>query len=303
MNSQNSRLDQVTAEQAAQFAGVSINTLLRFAEAGYLNIDKNEDDVHFYSADLEKLFQISIDRTKLNKQATTDKSSTLQVEVWSTREPAPTSAPVSISPAPKDFSDTSGRDILAEQRAEARQHSVSSQQRAAINIGQDDSIHETILTPSPAVDIYAISAATEPEFIFSAEEQPEEKQLSQPTPGPGSTDITVESPDQKIFKLQRVIELQEKILDLKDKQIRDLKRQRKWLRDRIERLEDKANRDQLLLISETQAITRMLAHQMEKKSAITLALEWVGLKKPEHSILSSGTLSYESRKNQSDNSK
>ncbi len=75
-------------------------------------------------------------------------------------------------------------------------------------------------------------------------------------------------------RLTRIVELQEKLLELKDREIEDLKEQRQWLRERVERLEEKSHRDQILMLSESQAIRELMIKEREKKSAMRSFIDW-----------------------------
>jgi hypothetical protein len=85
------------------------------------------------------------------------------------------------------------------------------------------------------------------------------------------------SVDAEIVRLRNLIKAQEKILDMKEAEIRDLRGQRDWLQTRVERLEEKSERDQILLLSETQTIRRLISIQEHKRSAVRQFLEWLGL--------------------------
>jgi hypothetical protein len=69
------------------------------------------------------------------------------------------------------------------------------------------------------------------------------------------------------------------MLDSKDDEIADLRNQRAWLRERIEKLEEKSDRDQILLLQETQTIRQLIAVQESKKSVVQQVLEWIGVTK------------------------
>jgi hypothetical protein len=85
----------------------------------------------------------------------------------------------------------------------------------------------------------------------------------------------------EIQRLKNLMQLQEKILDMKEQQIRDLKEQRDWLQSRVEKLEDKADRDQILLLTETQTIRTLVnLNQQRRRSPMRLALEWLGVSAP-----------------------
>ncbi|MCB0318969.1 MAG: hypothetical protein KDD56_09445, partial [Bdellovibrionales bacterium] len=81
----------------------------------------------------------------------------------------------------------------------------------------------------------------------------------------------------ELDKSKKVIDLQEKILEMKDKEIADLVRERDWLRSRIEKLEEKADRDQLLMLNEMQTVREILVMQQHRqnKSPLRAALEWL----------------------------
>lgn len=84
--------------------------------------------------------------------------------------------------------------------------------------------------------------------------------------------------EMEIFKLQKVIELQEQLLKMKDFELTEVRKQRDWLQERIEKLETKAERDQLLLLSETRTVQKLLEIQQKRRSPIVAALEWFGIK-------------------------
>jgi hypothetical protein len=84
----------------------------------------------------------------------------------------------------------------------------------------------------------------------------------------------------EIERLRNLLAIQERILDNKDDEIADLKNQRSWLRERIEKLEEKADRDQILLLSETQTIRSLIAYRETKKSPVKQFLEWIGVSQP-----------------------
>lgn len=82
-------------------------------------------------------------------------------------------------------------------------------------------------------------------------------------------------------RLRNLVNLQERILDMKDAELQDLRSQRDWLRTRVEKLEEKGDRDQVLLLSETQAIRQLIGVQQRPRSSMRTLLEWFGLGDPE----------------------
>lgn len=103
-----------------------------------------------------------------------------------------------------------------------------------------------------------------------------------PLTAPAETTSPSDSEDAvEMKRLQNILQLQEKILDMKDQQIRDLQTQRDWLQARVEKLEDKADRDQLLLLTETQTIRTLVnLNRQTRRSPVRLALEWLGVATP-----------------------
>lgn len=103
--------------------------------------------------------------------------------------------------------------------------------------------------------------------------------------GNGDTNHSVSTTDmsqeREIQRLQNLIDIQERILDSKDSEIADLRSQRTWLQERIERLEEKSERDQILLLSETQTIRSLISYQENRRSPVRQLLEWIGVTKPE----------------------
>lgn len=78
-------------------------------------------------------------------------------------------------------------------------------------------------------------------------------------------------------RLKNLVALQERILDMKDGEIKDLRSQRDWLKTRVEKLEEKGDRDQVLLLSETQALRQMIGLQQRRTSTFRNLLDWLGL--------------------------
>lgn len=78
-------------------------------------------------------------------------------------------------------------------------------------------------------------------------------------------------------RLKNLVALQERILDMKDSEITDLRSQRDWLKARVEKLEEKGDRDQILLLSETQALRQMIGLQQKRSSTLRSLLDWLGL--------------------------
>ena len=199
----------VSEAEAAAYAGVSIATLGRFAEAGYLQVDSDSPGLKRYSRDqISALFGITKPAATVRTQESTSQPTEKVTEVFM----AGKTKPVEVKES---------EPIRVEQQA---------------------------LNPEPI--------------------SPPESQMNQV-----EHDHILE-----VERLRHLVKLHERILDLKDSELIGLKEQNEWLKKRIERLEEKADRDQLLLLSERQTFKKLLDNYHERqKSSVRLALEWLGL--------------------------
>jgi hypothetical protein len=100
-------------------------------------------------------------------------------------------------------------------------------------------------------------------------------QDDQVTPQQNSKEL--ETLHEELQRLRNLVNLQERILDMKDSELVDLRSQRDWLRTRVEKLEEKGDRDQVLLLSETQAIRQLIGLQNRPRSTMRNLLDWFGL--------------------------
>jgi predicted site-specific integrase-resolvase len=105
------------------------------------------------------------------------------------------------------------------------------------------------------------------------------------------TSVNVNHYEREIVRLKNIIKAHETLLDARDAEVQDLKDQREWLKARVERLEEKGERDQILLLSEAQTIRKLITIHEHKKSAVKQFLNWIGLV-PETTV-SQGSLSTE----------
>ena len=88
--------------------------------------------------------------------------------------------------------------------------------------------------------------------------------------------------------LERINEVNEKIIELREERIQEVSKERDWLRERVEKLEQKAERDQILLMSETQLLRQVMEQNAMQRSPVRKALEWIGLIDPPKSPFQSG---------------
>lgn len=80
-------------------------------------------------------------------------------------------------------------------------------------------------------------------------------------------DLEIESPQ----GLSTLVQINKQL----QQQIQDIKEEREWLKKRIEVLESRSEREQMLSLSDSETIRRLIAAQQEKKKSLwNLALPW-----------------------------
>ena len=228
--------------EASILAGVSSKTLKRFHESGYLHVTLDSEGSPLYSrSEILEIFG-SFQNVEQGQAALDPSSSPGCTNFLDDIEHASTSQAVTES--------------LEEGLCSSPYQSASYCPQDEITANGADELVETPLEESVLPDDRT-SSATKPQKTESA-------------------GLRIE-----IERLQNLISIQEKMLDSKEDEIADLKNQRAWLRERIERLEEKGERDQILLLSETQTIRSLISYQENKRSPVRLLLEWMGISKPE----------------------
>ncbi len=204
--------DFISEAEAISLTGMSKNTLSRFAEAGYLQLEVDTDGLRLFSkGELSGLFGLREGPARPRSVP----------EAPPKREAAKSAAPEkAVAPPNSEMPPTAVPPPTLEAQV------------------------EKVVEPSPSVT--------------------------------ANSDQTLE-----IQRLRNVLQLQEQILDLKDQQLKDLREQRDWLQARVEKLEDKADRDQILLMTETQTIRTLVnLNKQVRRSPVRLALEWLGVAAP-----------------------
>jgi DNA-binding transcriptional MerR regulator len=279
--------DMVSASEAATLSGVSVATLERFAEVGYLTVDSDSDGIPLFSKrELESVFGLNLG----GKIPSTVNAS----PVFSSASPG-TKVPVASKAATHMDSlfqllGSSG------ERASSCTGNLHQENLHQGPLNHEHVFHEQSEAPpapasSEAAPLHASSPPSSQESIPTPQERvttqesaPPRESDESPTGAhqPSSNDVEiVQGLKAENLKLRHVLELQEGILTMREEEIRDLKSQRDWLQRRLERLEEKSDRDQLLLLSETQTIRKLISLQAPRKSTFRLALEWLGLKSDE----------------------
>ena len=225
---------------AEAFAGVGRSTLLRFAEAGYFSIERDATGSPLF------LKQEISDLFNLQWEEPV-------VAEVQTSEPTP--APEVAIEEDVEYStdqfesppltETEVVEVLEDEEPEPTIEAIVEKNSPAIEPNED----------------FGIQASTANEADFEVVE-------------------SVKQLENEVLKLKRVIELQEQLLEEREADIADLKTQREWLQERVEKSEEKAERDQLLLISEMQMLTKLVAEQTRKRSPVLSILEWLGMREP-----------------------
>lgn len=196
--------------EASKLAAVSGQTLIRFAEAGYLRVDVRSDgEKAFLKDEIVDLFGLE-ERKDI---------------------------PVRKSPTP-NFT---------------RFAPLSSE---LDNL--ESSADETIID---------IQLASEPSPLATEEPSPTKRGA-------------IQFLEQEIQRLRSSLHLREKELELRESELRSLREDRDWLRNRVERLEDQSEREQLLLMANAQNLRKLIGTVDQKKRPMRAALEWLGFVAP-----------------------
>lgn len=204
----------ISEQEATRLTGMSVSTLQRFAEAGYLQIETDTDGLRLFSQDeLAQIFGIRGDSKR---------------------------SPEGLGAKPRSQTAQPGAE------AAARPSTLASFVETVISEEPHDSSASThSLSETPAME-KAEPMAADPALL------------------------------EEVQRLRQLVKLQERILDLKEQEVKDLREQRNWLQARVEKLEDKSDRDQVLILTESQTIKTLVNMQSQQKSSVRKALEWFG---------------------------
>lgn len=236
--------DGIGEAEAVTAAGVSASTLRRFAEAGYLQILTTGDGSPRYSrAQIDEIF--GVHQGRIAGRSTTE----------------PRTAEVSGA-APQgaafDSEDLRGGCMLPG------------------NGSYSESVRGAGVSAATAASANGFDPVDAPSSVSAAEDV--QRDRTAPTAGveadPESRHASMDHDE--LQKLRQLVELQERMLANKETEVSDLRQQREWLQRRVERLEEKGERDQILLLSVTQTNRQLVSLQEGKRSAVRQLLEWLG---------------------------
>jgi len=235
----------ISENEAATLAGVSTNTLHRFAEAGYLGVESDSDGLRLFSKrEIADVFGI------------TDETLASRIEIE------------------RDYQEQESTDSVLFEPSQSGSNSVE------LNGKDRDSGFKTVSTYSPQQPRQTQDASVN-NSIESSDLASKNSATPEPTHSDSKGELLIRL-EQDVRRLKSALDLQEKLLDLRESEIDSLKSERDWLRIRIERLEEKGDRDQLLLLSETQVLRQLLTQREHdrRRTPLRAALEWIGLVDP-----------------------
>lgn len=254
--------EYISEAEAMQVCGVTAKTLSRFAEAGYLSIEKESDGPRLYcSQELEKVFGNPTPKRK----AETIHNQPKVVSIDSMRK-AVKGKKMEGSKTEKNFVESTPRhseEPKLTSAKEAHQPSLNVESESYYS-ATDQSKPVMVTSPSSAASVQLLNEALK------------EKEANDKLEAQRSSQL-----EAQIEKLDRINEVSEKIIELREERISDLTTERDWLRSRIEKLEEKAERDQVLLLTETQLLRQMIEQRAIQRSPVRAALEWLGVMDPQ----------------------
>jgi hypothetical protein len=271
--------DYISEFEATSITGITGSTLNRFAEAGYLQIESDSDGLRLYSK--AALLQLFGAERKEKSGVFEDRYSgdarvaDLRGKTADLNSIAEESLQVSTPPVSTEEHSIQTSSIPQE-CASPSVNDRNGEESTALEI--DDTPGRPEVKASPLLQ--KVEKAVLPTEITAAN-------VVTPDPTPLPTSKSSATPladkqdrDFEIFRMQKILEMQDKLLDMKDRELKDLREQRDWLKERVQKLEEKSDRDQLILLSETQTIRKLMALQEGKRSPLHMALEWLGLVRP-----------------------
>ncbi|MCI5064882.1 hypothetical protein MRY87_04065 [bacterium] len=235
----------ISETEAIQVCGVSASTLSRFAETGYLSVEREADGLALYNAEeLSTVFGKEIPCAPEKKASVPAQEKSAEGEEESQRA---TLAP----PPPSQNAEPSERPEQEEtvDRREPPQESA----------------------PGKPPQEKVIALPIEREKAAQATERPSQNDTSE------ADKTKISSLEEELLRAKKVHEVNERIIEIREQEISQLRDERNWLRTRIERLEEKGERDQILLLSETQIVRQMIEQENKKRSPLRAALSWLGM--------------------------
>jgi predicted site-specific integrase-resolvase len=256
--------DYLSDSESARICGVSINTLNRFIETGYLKVEHDHDGLRLFSKDqLKRVFGVGESafskQTRINRPIAGNAAIKIdEVKISVPKEQVSSETAPATEPQPEKPTH------LKIVRADEQEASPTS-----------ESLTSASSIPLESLETKPMAAQSAP----LQAPQPQEIVATQYNPALIEKISSLESDNQVLemerTKLQNVITLLEKMLEIRESEIDSLKRQQQWLETRVEKMEERSHREQLLLLAESETVRKLVV--MQKRSPVRAALEWLGL--------------------------
>lgn len=256
--------DYLSDSESARICGVSINTLNRFISTGYLKVEHDHDGLRLFSKNqLKRVFGVN--------EAAFSKVQPLRNVIQSNAalkvEPEAEATPLESSP--KEEPKTPHLKIVSPILANTTTERLA---EAKEDPREPTTIKKSLETAEPS-DYSTTKSISEQAVVSELN-----RQIDTLSVKINDLERDLELKDAEKNKFENVITLLEKMLDIRESEIDSLKRQQKWLEERVEKMEERSQREQLLLLAESETVRKLVIFQ--KRSPVRAALEWLGLAEP-----------------------
>lgn len=228
-------MEYVGASEAAELCGVGVSTLTRFQEAGYLTNHKDSTgELVFDRQELIKLFQIPSSKAAVASQKSQRGEKQDAYAQKSER---------SISESESSYTPLADKiEILREDPPSSRPVTeVKNEEEYSCG---SDQIDEEVIADRE--DSPFIESERVPDRVESSKSHEDFNENSS------------ESRTGDFIRLKSLVQLLERLLEQKEAELAEVKKERNWLRVRVEKQEDKADRDQMLLLTELRTVSALI---------------------------------------------
>ena len=223
----------LSAEESAERAGVSVETILMFERCGLLEPVMTDGRTLYNELDIRTVFY---SRLKQQEQ-------TAAPQVDSAAEPRQGQLSEQLAAAESTYTDA-----FTSPRAESLSALTGIE---SAELAKSTPMPEIAPTTAPVT----VVKPTEPSFSF----------------GPETAPVEAQEPDSLLPSSNQLIEVNKGLRE----QIQVLRDERDWLRSRVENLENRSEREQMLLLSESETIRRLVTSE-RKRGFWQRALPWFG---------------------------
>jgi len=260
----------LTEEESAQIAEVSIDTIRKYRDCGLLDPIIKDNSTFFQELDIRTLFYAKFKE----REQRTDSANTRTIDIALSPTPPVTTTTVSLTTPVSEAVDTSQLESAAKAEADSQ-----------IKNGSDAAPprNQSIELTQPLPERSEEKAQDDP-FVIELGSESELRSHSEPImPPEGGFMRSPETQESPISSresatqgsgsaLPAANELLEINKSLRE-QIQILRDERDWLRERIEKLESRSEREQMLLLSESENVRKLISSS--KKSFWQRALPWL----------------------------